>query len=54
MEVGAVVENLCLQVAALGLATVFVGAFDDSRVKQLLDLPVDESPFALLPIGRPQ
>jgi SagB-type dehydrogenase family enzyme len=53
MEVGAVIENVCLQVAALGLATVFVGAFDDGRVKRLLDLPADASPFALLPIGRP-
>ncbi len=54
MEVGAVAENVYLQVAALGLGTVFIGAFNDARVRQVLGLPDRESPFALLPVGRPR
>jgi SagB-type dehydrogenase family enzyme len=52
MEVGCVAQSIHLQAAALGLGTVFIGAFRDRRVKQLLDMPAPESPFAILPIGR--
>lgn len=54
MEVGAVAENVYLQAAALGLGTTYVGAFDDARVRQVLSLSQDESPFAILPVGRPR
>ncbi len=54
MEVGAAAENVYLQATALGLGTVYVGAFNDMRVKRLLGLPADERPFALLPVGRPR
>ncbi|UCC75272.1 MAG: SagB/ThcOx family dehydrogenase [Gemmatimonadota bacterium] len=54
MEVGAVAENVCLQAAALGLGTVYVGAFNDKRVKQVLGMPREEAPFALFPVGRPR
>lgn len=54
MEVGAVAENVYLQATALGLGTVYVGAFRDARVKQVLGMPEAEDPFAILPVGRPQ
>ncbi len=54
MEVGAVAENVYLQATALGLGTVFVGAFNDDRVKRVLRLPASEQAFALLPLGRPR
>jgi SagB-type dehydrogenase family enzyme len=52
MEVGCVVQNVHLQAAALRLGTVYIGAFRDARVKQLLDMPEAESPLAILPVGR--
>lgn len=52
MEVGHAAENVHLQAVALGLAMVMIGAFDDLRIKQVLDLPEEEQPLYLLPIGR--
>lgn len=53
IEVGAVAENVCLQAEALGLGTVCVGAFNDGRVKDILRMPRQEAPYAVLPVGRP-
>jgi SagB-type dehydrogenase family enzyme len=54
IEVGAAAENVYLQATALELGTVYIGAFSDTRVKQVLKLPEAESPFAILPVGRPR
>ena len=53
MEVGAAGENIYLQAGSLGLGTVFVGAFDDGGVAQVLGLPRDQRVFALMPLGHP-
>jgi nitroreductase len=42
-----------LAVTALGLASVWVGAFSEAQVSQLLGLPEDQRPVSLLPIGYP-
>ena len=42
-----------LAATALGLATVWVGAFDDDSVRAALDLPAGWLPVAMLPIGHP-
>lgn len=42
-----------LAAAALGLATVWVGAFEDEAVRAALDLPKGWLPVALLPVGLP-
>ena len=52
MEVGHVGQNLHLEAAALNLGTVMVGAFDDDRVADILELPEDESPVYIVPLGR--
>jgi len=54
MEVGLAAENVGLQAVALGLGSVVVGAFDDGRVRRVLDLDPEVEPLALLPVGRPR
>ncbi|UCG51349.1 MAG: SagB/ThcOx family dehydrogenase [Candidatus Latescibacterota bacterium] len=53
-EVGLAAENVCLQAVAMNLGTVYVGAFDDRRVKKILGMPGNERPRCLLPVGRPR
>lgn len=51
IEVGHAAQNVYLQATARGLGTVIVGAFDDAKVQQALNLPADHAPLALLPVG---
>jgi SagB-type dehydrogenase family enzyme len=53
MEVGAAAQNVYLQATALGLGTVFIGAFRDGELRQVLQAGEDEQPLCLLPLGRP-
>ena len=54
LEAGHAAQNVLLQAVALGLGAVAVGAFDDRRVQQALDLPRDHEPLYLLCIGPPR
>ncbi|SMH71192.1 nitroreductase family protein [Candidatus Nitrosotalea okcheonensis] len=36
---------------ALGLSTVWIGAFDEKQVSEILDIPKGQRPIAILPIG---
>jgi SagB-type dehydrogenase family enzyme len=54
MEVGFAAQNVHLMVAALGLGTTVVGAFEDDDVKRVLELPANIAPLAIMPIGRPR
>jgi SagB-type dehydrogenase family enzyme len=54
VEVGHAAQNVALQCAARDLGTTMVGAFDDEAVRDVLGLPADHEPFALLPVGRPR
>ena len=51
IELGHSAQNVYLQAEALGLGTVAIGAFDDDRIRQILNLPDDEEPVYLMPIG---
>jgi nitroreductase len=42
-----------LAATALGLATVWVGAFQEQAVRASLDLPRGWVPVAMLPVGYP-
>jgi SagB-type dehydrogenase family enzyme len=48
-ETGAIAQNIYLQVESLGLSTVFIGAFYDDLVQEVLEIA--ETPFAIMPIG---
>jgi len=52
MEAGHAAQNLCLQATALGLGIVTVGAFNDEQLAELLNLPENEQPLYVIPIGR--
>jgi SagB-type dehydrogenase family enzyme len=54
MEAGHAAENILLQAVALGLGGVVIGAFDDDRVKRILDLPEQQEPLYLIPVGHPK
>ncbi len=53
MEAGHAAQNLLLQAVALGLGAVLVGAFNDGKVKRLLNLSRQETPLYLIPVGKP-
>ena len=52
MEVGHAAQNLCLQATAMGLGGLTVGAFHDEQLAKLLNLPADEQPLYIIPVGR--
>ena len=52
MEVGFASQNIYLQAESLGLGTVFIGAFYEDQVKEILDMPEDETPLGLMPVGK--
>ena len=54
MEVGHVAQNVYLQAVSLELGTVFIGAFDNDRVKNLLKMPDAERPLGIMPVGKPR
>jgi len=45
--------NLMLSATALGLGTCWVGAFDEDRVKEVLELPENLRPMVIAPVGYP-
>jgi len=54
IEVGHAAQNLCLQATALDLGVVTIGAFHDEGVAKLLNLPQNEQPLYIIPVGRKQ
>ncbi len=52
IEVGSIAENVYLQGMTLGIGTVIIGAFNDKDVKSVLQLPEDEHPLAIMPLGK--
>jgi nitroreductase len=53
MEVGHAGQNIYLQAAALGLATVAIGAFYDEQVRNVLQLEEQYKPLYIMPVGKP-
>ncbi|MBI5026814.1 MAG: nitroreductase family protein [Nitrospirae bacterium] len=53
-DVGVAAQNLMLAARALGLGTVFVGVFDEEKLRNLLNIPSNIRIVGLFPIGYPQ
>lgn len=51
LEAGHASQNICLQAVTLGLGTVPIGAFNDDKVSELLDLDEGQIPLYLMPVG---
>jgi SagB-type dehydrogenase family enzyme len=52
MEAGHAAQNICLQAVSLNLGVVTVGAFSDELVKEVMEMPVEEHPLYLIPVGK--
>ena len=44
-------QNLLLAAYALGLGTCWIGAFKEEEARQVLNLPMDVRPVAIIPVG---
>lgn len=51
-EVGHAAQNIQLQAVALGLGSVVVGAFDEVKIQNILNMPGRELPLYIIPVGR--
>jgi len=51
MEAGHAAQNVHLQAESLGLGSVAVGAFDDSSVSEVLNLPGNLEPLYMVSVG---
>ncbi|MEM5782579.1 MAG: nitroreductase family protein [Candidatus Aenigmatarchaeota archaeon] len=52
-DVSASIENLMLLATSYGLGTCWVGAFDENKVKEILNLNNNLIPIAIIPVGYP-
>ena len=49
----AAIENMLLFLTSKGIGSVWVGSFDEEKVRTLLGLPKEIRPVAIVPIGYP-
>lgn len=54
VDIGIATQNLMLSARALGLGTVFVGVFDEEKVRRLLNVPSNVRVVGLFPLGYPR
>jgi len=52
MDLGHSAQNVYLQGVALGIGTCAIGAFNDNKLKELINMPEDETPLYIMPIGK--
>lgn len=50
-DVSAAIENLMLVAVEEGLGTCWLGAFDEEKVFEILNLPKNEKPIVIVPVG---
>ncbi len=52
-DTAAAIENLLLTATALHYGSCWVGAFEERRVREILNLPAQFRPIAIIPVGEP-
>ena len=52
MDLGHSAQNVYLQAEALNLGTCAIGAFNDVAVKEVMQLPEEEEPLLIMPVGK--
>jgi SagB-type dehydrogenase family enzyme len=52
LDAGHSAQNICLQCVSLGLSTCTAGAFSDEEISRVLNLPIEEEPIYLMPVGK--
>ncbi len=52
IEAGHSAQNVYLQAYSLGLGAVVIGAFYDEKIQKVLNIPSNEIPLYIMPIGR--
>ena len=53
IDVAVAVDRMMLAAVSLGLATCWIGSFDEVEVRRILDIPDTERVVALSPVGYP-
>lgn len=53
VDVAIAMQNMILAATSLGYGTCWIGAFDEARVKEVLEIPEEMRVVALTPIGVP-
>ena len=51
MDLGHSAQNIYLQAEALNLGTCAIGAFSDDKISEMLNLPEEEVPLYMMPVG---
>jgi SagB-type dehydrogenase family enzyme len=51
IDLGHSAQNVYLQAEALHLGACAIGAFNDNKVREVLNLPAEEEPLYLMPLG---
>ena len=52
-DTAAAIQNILLCAKSMGLGTCWVGAFDEAKVAEILNLPEKFRPVAIIPVGYP-
>lgn len=52
-DTAAAIENMMLAAVSFGLGTCWIGAFKETEVRKILNLPVNLKPVAMMPLGYP-
>ena len=52
IEAGHAAQNVYLQAVSLDLGTVVIGAFNEDEIKKIMNMPENEYPIYIMPIGK--